>query len=154
MLFRSVEPIFPAVALSMVLAQVARPPFANTFITFSANPQLVQLDPARTLWENIQAMESSEWGMNTAFHKVFLDLLLPAAIKHNVPPEDMIKRLFVFSDMQFDEAQVQDDSADGWNTAHDVVEQKFREAGYELPEIVYWNLSQYSNTLQIGRAHV
>ncbi|KAI0077239.1 hypothetical protein K474DRAFT_1752430 [Panus rudis PR-1116 ss-1] len=34
------QPIAPAIGLSLVLAQVAQPPFQNKFITFSANPNL------------------------------------------------------------------------------------------------------------------
>ena len=138
---RSVEPIFPAVALTLVLSQLAKPPFANAFITFSAVPQFVHLDPAQTLFEKLEAMETSAWDMNTAFDRVFLDLLLPLAIQHKVKPEDMIKRLFVFSDMQFDAARGGRAEDGAWETSHDVIERKFREAGYELPEIVYWNLS-------------
>lgn len=32
---------------------------------------------------------------------IFLDLIPPLAKKHRVANEDMIKRIFVFSDMQF-----------------------------------------------------
>ncbi|EKM53550.1 uncharacterized protein PHACADRAFT_163867 [Phanerochaete carnosa HHB-10118-sp] len=141
---RSVEPIFPAIALTLVLTSCARPPFANTFITFSAEPEVVRLDPAQTLVQKLDAMEKSAWGMNTAFDRVLLDLLLPLAVENNVRPEDMVKRLFVFSDMQFDSAC--GGRRDAWETSHDVIERKFREAGYELPEIVYWNLATRETT--------
>lgn len=51
----------------------------------------------------------------------------------------MVKRLFVFSDMQFD-ASLTDGSEGGWETTHDRMVKAFKEAGYEMPEIVYWNL--------------
>lgn len=47
----------------------------------------------------------------------------------------MIKTLFVFSDMEFDEASVQHGHTD-----HIEVKQKFAEAGYPVPKICYWNL--------------
>lgn len=37
------HPILPAVALSMVLAQLAKPPFATAFITFPSNPEIATL---------------------------------------------------------------------------------------------------------------
>ena len=48
--------------------------------------------------------------------------------------------VFVFSDMQFDEAR---DSSQGsvWDTTHDGAARAFADAGYTLPEIVYWNLA-------------
>lgn len=39
-------PILPALALSLVTPRLAKPPFANNFITFSAQPEFVELDPA------------------------------------------------------------------------------------------------------------
>jgi hypothetical protein len=32
-------------------------------------------------------------------------------------------------------------SASDWETNHDVVEKAYKEAGYEMPQIVYWDLS-------------
>lgn len=146
---QSIEPIFPAVALSLLLSQIAKPPFNNGFITFSEEPKFVQLDPTLGLAECIETMSMTYAGFNTDFNKIFLELLLPLAIKNNLRQEDMIKRLFVFSDMQFDEARNERDSGE-WETNHVVVEKAFKEAGYELPEIVYWNLVQgFSNTYPV-----
>ena len=49
----------------------------------------------------------------------------------------MIKRVFVFSDMEFDKA-----SANRWETDYEAIQRKFREKGYRsiIPEIVFWNL--------------
>ncbi|KAJ7032560.1 hypothetical protein C8F04DRAFT_1107223 [Mycena alexandri] len=94
------SPILPAVSLSLLLAQLARPPFDSGFITFSGKPTF---------------------------------LLLPLAIQHKVKPEDMIKRVFVFSDMQFDDAA---SHGTAWETNHEAIERRFKEAGYEVPQIV------------------
>ncbi|KAF7798954.1 hypothetical protein EIP86_010183 [Pleurotus ostreatoroseus] len=160
---RFVQPIHPAMALSLVIAQVAKPPFANVLITFSQHPEFVELNPADGLYQTCQKIAGANWGMNTDLNAVFLNLLLPLAIKHNLKQEDMIKRLFIFSDMQFDESLpkrtsrksrfsltrgetvVEQQSTIDWETNHDVIETAFKEAGYELPEIVYWNLAgEYS----------
>ncbi|CAE6398994.1 unnamed protein product [Rhizoctonia solani] len=135
----SVQPIFPAVSLGLVLAALAKPPFNNMFITFSASPELLTVPPGG-LVDQAKWMVGTDWGMNTDYEAVFLKLILPAAVKNKVKPEDMVKRLFVFSDMQFDES-VSGGSSDGaWETTHDRVAKAFKEAGYEVPEIVYWNL--------------
>lgn len=133
---KQTQPILPAVALSLVTAQLAKPPFANAIITFSATPEFVTLEPTRSIGDSVEKMVDADWGMNTNFDAVFLDLLLPLAVKHKVPKEDMVKRLFVFSDMQFDEARkvvyeqhAKDDgeaeelnAAGEWQTNHDVIE--------------------------------
>ncbi|KAJ7189031.1 hypothetical protein C8R46DRAFT_935252 [Mycena filopes] len=147
------QPILPAVSLSLLLAHVARPPFNNGFITFSMNPAFVRLDPAKSLYDTVRTMEQSDWSMNTDFNAVFLKLLLPLAIKHKIKPEDMIKRVFVFSDMQFDDAYGSvRNAATPWETNHDLVERRFKEAGYELPQIVYWDLSTFG-TVSVQAEH-
>ena len=157
-------PILPAVALSMTLAQLAKPPFSNTFITFSATPEIVTLQEGAGLGANAALMMQSRWGMNTDLHAVFVHLLLPLAVKHRVPREEMVKRLFVFSDMQFDAAAatVAADvrAADGagtwrggaglgWETNHDAIARVYAEAGYDVPEIVYWNLAGELQTVPV-----
>ncbi|KAF8607922.1 hypothetical protein BDV93DRAFT_519910 [Ceratobasidium sp. AG-I] len=133
-----VEPIFPAVSLGLLLGQLGLSPFKDMFITFSASPELLTFAPGG-LAEQARWMVGTDWGMNTDYEAVFLKLLLPTAVKNSVKPEDMVKRLFVFSDMQFDASQ--SDRSDGaWETTHDRIVKAFKEAGYEMPEIVYWNL--------------
>lgn len=139
---KDVSPIYPAISLSLVLASLAKPPFNGGFITFSANPQFVLLDLDKPLSKLVADMVRVDWEMNTDFSAVFLRLLLPLAVKNKVKPEDMIKRLFVFSDMQFDSARSDfNGRASDWETNHDVVEKAYKEAGYEVPQIVYWDLS-------------
>jgi hypothetical protein len=135
------RPILPALALSMTLAQLAKPPFANIFVTFSSDPALVAIQEGAGLAANAKAMVGSEWGGNTDLQAVFVRLLLPLAVKHRVPREDMVKRLFVFSDMQFDQATGSWGDVEGWETNHDAIARAYAEAGYDVPEIVYWNLA-------------
>ncbi|KAI5857741.1 hypothetical protein BZA05DRAFT_330707 [Tricharina praecox] len=143
------SPMDSALGLGLLIAQITKPPFANHFITFSEEPQIVKLDTTKSFGDLISEMENSDWGMTTNFNSVFEDLLLPMAIANKVRPEDMVKRLIVFSDMEFDEALKSDgaEEPDGaqellkFSTNHQRVKQKFEEAGYEMPEIIYWNLA-------------
>jgi hypothetical protein len=135
------DPILPAVALSMVLAQLAKPPFANVFISFSAKPEIIRLQEGAGIAANAATMNRSHWGMNTDLHAVFVRLLLPLAVQHRVPRKDMVKRLFVFSDMQFDEAERPTVKHGDWVTNHDAIAHAYEDAGYDMPEIVYWNLA-------------
>lgn len=135
------QPVQVAVALSLLVAQIAKPPFSNSFISFSERPQVIQVNPALNLGQQVDEMIKSDWGMNTDFEAVFLKLLLPLAVKNGLKQEDMVKRLFVFSDMQFDETSSTSADANEWSTNHDVIEREFKKAGYEMPQIVYWNLA-------------
>ncbi|KAK7006200.1 hypothetical protein R3P38DRAFT_3326058 [Favolaschia claudopus] len=137
---KRVDPIFPAISLSLLFAQLAEPPFDGGFITFSSDPEIVRLSRGMSLREAAEKMVSVNWGMSTNIQAVFLRLLLPLAIQHGVKKEDMIKRVFVFSDMQFDQGT---QNPGAWETNYDVIEREFQKAGYEVPEIVYWNLGEY-----------
>ncbi|KJA28718.1 hypothetical protein HYPSUDRAFT_50913 [Hypholoma sublateritium FD-334 SS-4] len=139
---RNTPPILPAVALSLVLASIATPPFAGGFITFSSRPQFVAVDLAQPLHEQVSGMARADWSMTTNLQAVFVDLLLPLAVRHAVRPEDMVKRLFVFSDMQFDACQ----QGARWETNYDAIAAAYARAGYEVPQIVYWDLSSAEGT--------
>ena len=54
----------------------------------------------------------------------------------------MIERILIISDMEFDYC------AEGIST-FDFYKQKFEEAGYELPEIVFWNVAARSTHLPV-----
>ncbi|EWC46414.1 hypothetical protein DRE_04357 [Drechslerella stenobrocha 248] len=144
------SPLFPALAMSVLLASIARPPFNNGFITFSSEPQFLKLSEKKSVEQNVQDMVNSSWGMNTDLRKVFTNLLLPLAKQNNVKKEDMIKRLFIFSDMQFDEAGSQNpgEIADSWETNYDIIKKDFEAAGYDMPDIVYWDLG-HQNTVEV-----
>jgi hypothetical protein len=84
--------------------------------------------------------------MNTNFQAVF-DHILSTAVDGRLPPEKMIRTVFVFSDMEFDQApattyywQRQPDRT--WETDYQVICHKFRDAGYgdAVLQIVFWNL--------------
>jgi hypothetical protein len=145
-------PLETAIGLSLIISAVTKAPFGGKVITFSRNPKAVEVggeDDQRPLHEQVSFLASSDWDMNTDFMKVFTHLILPLAVKNKVKPEDMVKRIFVFSDMHFDEAagnshswdaQPQN-STDLWATHHQIIKKRFADAGYEVPELVYWNLS-------------
>src|SRR6266581_4508682 len=96
-----------------------------------------------------KAMVDSQWGGNTDLHAVFVRLLLPLAVKHRVPREDMVKRLFVFLDMRFDQTTGTWEDVEGWETSHDAIARAYAEAGYDVPEIMYWNLASRLATVPV-----
>ena len=133
-------PIQCSIALSLLVAAVAKPPFNKAFITFHETPSLVVLpDHARTLREKVEFVAKLDWGANTNFQAVF-DLLLKTAKKHHLPKEDMIKTLFVFSDMQFDSACY--GGTTSFETDYKQIQRKFGKAGYDVPKIIFWNLRE------------
>ena len=152
------DPMINAITLGMFTSMIMDNPldqeefcFANRFMSFSSEPSLVKLPrfstfdntkPA-TLKEKVEIMKEwtngGRWGGSTNIHKA-LDLLLSIATDNKVSQDNMPKILAIFSDMQFDEGD------NSWNkTSYENICDKFKNAGYEVPHIIFWNLR--SNTV-------
>ncbi|KAL1221676.1 hypothetical protein V5N11_009186 [Cardamine amara subsp. amara] len=136
-------PMEVAVALGLLVSELSEEPWRGKLITFSENPELQSVE-GDDLSSKTEFVRKMEWGMNTDFQKVF-DLILEVAVEGRLKPEEMIKRVFVFSDMEFDEAS---SSKNGWETDYQVIVKKFKEKGYGevVPEIVFWNLRDSRST--------
>ena len=128
-------PMEVCVALGLLVSELCEEPWKGKVLTFSAEPQLhwIEGDDLKSKTRFVQQME---WGMNTNFQKVF-DLILEVAVCRNLKPDQMLKRLFVFSDMEFDAA-----SENPWETDYQAITRKYGEKGYGdvVPQIIFWNL--------------
>lgn len=151
-------PMEVCVALGLLISELSEEPWKGKVITFSENPEFhsIKGDDLKSKTEFIRHMD---WGGSTDFQKVF-DQILKVAVDRKIHPDRMVKRVFVFSDMEFDEASTQydysgtDENNDvdesqqaeecrrrGWETDYEMVVRKFKENGFEqVPEIVFWNL--------------
>lgn len=125
-----------SVSLGLYLADKNKGKFKDTFLTFSAKPDLVNLKG--NILDKVKQMSQSEWGMNTDLHAA-MQKVLDVAIKGKVPQSEMPDVLLILSDMQFDACARYDDSA------MEMIERKFTSAGYEVPKIVFWNLNAKDN---------
>jgi hypothetical protein len=81
----------------------------------------------------------------TSLLEVFNRLILPVAKKARLSPDDMIKRVFVFTHRESlrslpSRGFIPRDQ-NTWVTEHMQIKRAFTAAGYPVPEIVYWNVS-------------
>ena len=127
-------PMEVSIALGLVVSELTAEPFHGKVITFSEVPQWHTV-VGSTLREKVHSLSRAHWAMNTDFIAVF-KMLLTEAKAYRLTPEQMIKKIFVFTDMQFDSAT----NAKKYQTAYDVVKEMYEEAGYTIPQIVFWNL--------------
>ena len=134
-MYGGAEPLPAAVALSLGIYYAERNvgAFHNHFITFSENPQLVEIQGA-DLFEKVRYCSQFDEVANTNIQRVFA-LILDAAVKHQVPQEQMPARLYIISDMEFD-ACTEDCTLTNLESAR----RRFEEQGYRLPELVFWNV--------------
>jgi hypothetical protein len=142
------EPMEVAIALGMYCADKCRGPFHNKFITFSSKPQLVEIK-GDNLVDKVNNISRADWGASTNIEAVF-NLILSTAIQNRCKQEDLPNKLYIISDMQFDEAAGGDNYYDRrqyrWvqntksMTFMQRMRQRYAEAGYEMPALVYWNV--------------
>ena len=126
------QPIDIAVSLGLYLSEKNTSDFKDLFLTFSGKPKMEHLKG--TLSQRMTQMSRAEWHMNTNLHAAF-DEILKIAVKGRVSQEDMPQMLLILSDMQFDQCTRYD------NSAMQMIKRKYKEAGYSVPKIVFWNVS-------------
>jgi len=146
----AIYPIVPCIALSLLLGDLAAAPWNGCFVTFSSKPEIQPIDTSLPLSTRAKTMNQANWTMTTNLYKVF-DLLLEVARQNSLCSTEMVKTLYIFSDMQFNSG------IEGTfkGTEHQIAKQKFNQAGYELPNVVYWNFNQQEiidNTTKPARA--
>lgn len=123
--------------------------FKDKYITFSSRPQFVDLSRATTLHDKLAEAYKHDECSNTDVQAVF-DLILHTAIRTNAKQEDIPKTILIVSDMEFDSA-----TSSGWygsrssltQTLFGVIEKKYKEAGYQLPRLVFWNVASRTGTI-------
>ncbi|CAN1294568.1 Uncharacterized protein L728 [Linum perenne] len=126
-------PMEVCVALGLLVSELSEEPWKGKVITFSENPEM-HLVEGSSLKEKTEFIRRMNWGGSTNFYKVF-DKILETAVANNLNEDQLIKRVFVFSDMEFHQA------SRIYNYGYGAIQRKFGEKGYKkVPEIVFWNL--------------
>ena len=146
-------PIEAAVSLGAYIADKAKGPFANHFITFSAAPRLVKFEGVDIV-DKFNRCIDAEWGMNTNIQAVF-DLLLKTAKSKGVKAEDMPTRLYIFSDMEFDRCTTFTPVRSMWDrisrgeveSGLERIKKQWALEGYKLPQVIFWNLDARQNNI-------
>ena len=127
-------PMEVAIALGLVTSELSTGTFHNKVITFSEHPQFFDTTGS-SLYERACSLQGMDWGASTNFQEAYR-LILTSARMFNTPKEQMPKVIFVFTDMQFDQA----DRNQPEETLYDCAKAEFEAAGYEIPQMVFWNL--------------
>ena len=143
------KPLEAAVSLGAYVAEHSKGLFANHFITFSSNPQLVKFEGADIV-DKFRRAETANWGGSTNIEKT-MNLLLETAIKNKVPSSEMPTTLYIFSDMEFDQASV-DLRVKNQTTFFESMRKIWATYGYTLPRVIFWNLDARSQNIPaLGR---
>lgn len=132
-------PMEVSIALAMYIAERNKGIYHNHFLTFTDRPSFVEIKGSDIVEKvrNINARKGYSTNIQLALQKV-----LDVAIENKVSNDDVVKKLYIISDMQFDEYCIKGNSVDIFNK----MRERFEEAGYDFPNIVFWNVRAVGNT--------
>ena len=139
-------PINVAISLGLYCAEKANGPFKGHYISFSSSPQLIETSGFDFV-DKVHRIYRTNLCENTNIEAAF-DLLLDTAVRHHMRQEDMPENIIVISDMEFDSATMET-NYQTWlyrttmhpvDTTMDTVTAKWKDAGYEVPHLIYWNV--------------
>lgn len=152
-------------SLAIYFAERAKGAYKGRYITFSSRPQMVNVNHD-SLRENLMEAARHNEIDNTNLEAVF-DLILETAIDNHSPQSDLPKNILIISDGGWDSmVNIRNISTGGrgyggygyWGynstraTAQEApaflksIEQKYKDAGYEMSKIIFWNVAGAGNT--------
>ena len=132
----ALTPALVSQAMGLYCAERCRGVFHNHLITFESTPHLVKIH-GENLRDKLKYIGSLPWGGSTNLKGVF-DLILDTAVKCRARQEEMPQVLYIFSDMEFDQAM---ENAD--KTVYEAARQRFEAKGYRMPAVVFQNVNSW-----------
>lgn len=133
---KGVQPYHIATSLGLYCSDKAKGAFKDVVLMFTDNAQMMQL--YGSLREKLYQIKRGAVHGSTNLHAAF-QTVLDHALRNRVPASDMPGMIVIFSDMQFNSCTRHDDSA------LQMIRRKYEDAGYEMPQIVFWNLNDAGN---------
>jgi hypothetical protein len=144
-------PMMVSIASALFISSFVNEPYRHRFMTFDTTPKWLYVEPDLKLVDKIKIIMNSPWGGSTNFEKA-MNLILDAAVKFGLQPNELPQWFLLLSDMQFDAAN----SNSNWETMHEHIQETFRTVGiktcgkpYQMPHFIYWNVRGDTNGLPV-----
>ena len=146
-------------ALSIFFSERNTGEYKDKVIEFSATPRYIDLSGCKTLADKYNVMNRFDDCSNTNLKLVF-DLLLATAVQHNLPQSELPQRILIVSDMEFDRAcefttsyyassSEHNEIMAKYQTLFETIKKKWDAAGYQMPNIVFWNVNSRTQTIPV-----
>lgn len=147
MMYPNSTPLYTAISLGLYLADKTTGPFSGNVITFSDNPELVEVKGENFI-EKVCNIKNMNWGYNTNIEAVF-DLIIEASVCNNLKQEEIPERIFIISDMEFDISlsSPYTGASKPKNVLFEDIRYKFEVNGYKMPLIVFWNVASHDDNV-------
>lgn len=132
-------PLLISLGLGLYISERNEGIFKDAFITFSKTPELQYTKG--NLYERLCQIKAIH-PANTNLEATF-GMLLHTAQKNKLKQKDMPTHLLIISDMEFDQA-----TKPNYN-ALKMIKKKYKECGYDIPGIIFWNVNSRQNNVPI-----
>lgn len=131
------RPMDVAFSLAVYTAERNQGPFGGYFITYSESPTLQKIQGS-TLTEKHRSLAKT-CAYSTNLQAAF-KMVLDHAIKIRAKAEDLPQQILVITDVEFNSTQ-------NHGTNLDAIKTQYRNAGYEMPQLVFWNVNSRQNNV-------
>ncbi len=138
----SISAIDASIGLGLYFAERNAGAFKDKIITFSNYPTFVDVSKYNNIVDRVLAVSKANWGCSTNIEAVF-DLVLRTAIDNHCKQSE-IPNILIISDMEFDHGV-----SDAGLFLMKYIENSFKEAGYKLPRLSFWNVCSRTNTIPV-----
>ena len=134
-----------ACAMGLIISSVSSEPFKDQVMTFSEEPHFhsVKGDDILSKYKRIT---KSDIGYSTNVISIFKHILTVAE-RHKLKQEDMPTKIFIISDMQFNDIEHK-----GVNkkTTFEYIDSLYQDKKYKRPNIVFWNVNGSSEDFPVS----
>lgn len=137
-------PFDVATSLGLLISKCSEK-FKNIVLTFNTTPKCVVVDDG-PIYERWRQVTGIDWGGSTNIQATF-ELILERGKQFGLKQEDMPERLWIISDMQFNQV-----NGYGHVTNFEAIEKMYAKSGYIRPKIVFWNVNGNSTDFPVTTA--
>lgn len=130
-----------AQSLAVYTSERNNGPFKDAFLSFNNAPQLHTLNGSLT--DRLAQLRNAPVGGGTNIEACF-DFVLNQAVKFKVNASEMPSMIIILSDMEFNQC-----SHDASDTAYTMIKKQYADAGYNIPNIVFWNLASRNKNVPV-----
>ncbi|MBD5534953.1 MAG: DUF2828 family protein [Lachnospiraceae bacterium] len=138
-------------ALAIYFSERCTGQFKDCYISFSQNPQFVDLSKGKTLHDKIEIALHYNEVANTNLEAVF-ELILLTAVKNHMTQADLPANLLILSDMEFDSATSRR-VANTWiapdEKLFETFAKRYSQYGYRLPRLIFWHICSTTGTIPV-----
>ena len=131
-----------AITMGIYFSERAKGAWRNKIMTYSREPSLITLNEDDGFEERYRDVyQRSPYPLSTDIRAAYRQII-KFSKENNIPNEQMPKALLILSDMQFNDI--------GPGSIDNDIKQSFKDAGYDVPKLIYWNLNSYCNGVPIS----